>query len=437
MPRRQFVADLQKAQSDIKPAGVLDIKAGDDDGQFEFEFAAPALDGAPQIPVTITAMIPDVSEYPKSHEYMIFCGDDAPPHVGQALQNIRNTERKTVFELIDLISTMLSSLVPDEDGDTPMQDSVFDEDLFEDEDDGDVYDDDDESFSFGGPVATPATAHVPSVSHATPTSGAAGKAFRERLRSDLCATKEAGFKVGHLGHLVDGYAAYVTVSVRIGKLGISEEAMLAWQVEPSDYLILIIQYPNGYKTNEQLQAYDSIRLKPNIGMRVYAGKHYKPTLQEAIAAFTKARRDRTSGDGSPGKQPATESSSIRDTFVSKPLVSLLEENLVPILRFRSTGMDWQGAEAWYNEVQGAAISGNPNAIPDKYYEPEVVRKALPEIARSDQYRQRNTIQYSFPLLAMQFLLRHFVRCTEFCTVCLLYTSPSPRDGLLSRMPSSA
>ena len=24
-----------------------------------------------------------------------------------------------------------------------------------------------------------------------------------------------------------------------------------------------------------------------------------------------------------------------------------------------------------------------------------------------------------------------------CSVCLLYTSPSPRDGLLSRMPSSA
>ena len=25
----------------------------------------------------------------------------------------------------------------------------------------------------------------------------------------------------------------------------------------------------------------------------------------------------------------------------------------------------------------------------------------------------------------------------WCTSCLLYTSPSPRDGLLSRMPSSA
>ena len=27
--------------------------------------------------------------------------------------------------------------------------------------------------------------------------------------------------------------------------------------------------------------------------------------------------------------------------------------------------------------------------------------------------------------------------TPGCTTCLLYTSPSPRDGLLSRMPSSA
>ena len=29
-----------------------------------------------------------------------------------------------------------------------------------------------------------------------------------------------------------------------------------------------------------------------------------------------------------------------------------------------------------------------------------------------------------------------IECTEFIN-CLLYTSPSPRDGLLSRMPSSA
>ena len=31
----------------------------------------------------------------------------------------------------------------------------------------------------------------------------------------------------------------------------------------------------------------------------------------------------------------------------------------------------------------------------------------------------------------------WLRPTKFIQVCLLYTSPSPRDGLLSRMPSSA
>ena len=35
-----------------------------------------------------------------------------------------------------------------------------------------------------------------------------------------------------------------------------------------------------------------------------------------------------------------------------------------------------------------------------------------------------------------FKKHHGLQC-GFCTPCLLYTSPSPRDGLLSRMPSSA
>ena len=31
----------------------------------------------------------------------------------------------------------------------------------------------------------------------------------------------------------------------------------------------------------------------------------------------------------------------------------------------------------------------------------------------------------------------YLRCGAIARFCLLYTSPSPRDGLLSRMPSSA
>lgn len=421
MPRRQFVADLQKAQSSVHPPGVHGIRSGDDDGQFEFEFTTTAPEGAHPIAVNITVMVTDVSDYPSSHEYMLFCGEEAPHHIAKALQEIRTSGRKTVYDMIQVVSASLSAIAPDSDGDHPMSYSMSDEEEQYDEDDDadDIYDDEDESFSFGGPVPTAATAYLrlaPQPTGATKSD----KAFRDRVRSDLRAAKEAGFRVGHLGNLLDGYNSYVTVSIRMSKLGISDDAMQAWKLDPKEYLILIIQYPNGYKTNEQFQEYDSIRLQPNIGMRVFAGKRYKPTIQEAISAFTKARKDRTSMGGNEHElgNETVEESSIHETFISRPLHKLLEENLVPILRFRSTGMDWSGAEAWYAELQqNASTARDPNTVPDKYYEAEEVSKALPNILHGDHYCQRGIVQYSFPTLAMQFTLRHFVRCTEFCLVC--------------------
>ena len=422
MPRRQFIADLQKALGGVRPPGIHNIKAGEDDGHFEFEFASTQ-EGTTHT-THITAMITDVSDYPESHEYMIFCGDNTPAHVAQALQNIRNTRRKTVFELIDVISASLTALAlpsEDSDGDHIMGESQQDlSDESEDDDADDVYGDDDSAFDYGDQVQIrqTVTAHLPT----TPQEDASrksDKSFRDRVRADLSAAKDAGFKVGHLGSLMNGCSSFVTVSIRMSKLGISEEAMQAWKVDPSEYLILLIQYPNGYKTGEQLQAYDSLRLAPNIGMQVFAGKRYKPTLQEAINAFTKARQERTSatdgeqqeGDG------AAEDSSIQNTFISKSLSMLLEGNLIPILRFRSQGMDWTGAEAWYNKMQRACSSDDQNMIPAKYFGPEVVNKSHPEIMRADHYHQKKQSQHSFPLLAMQFALRHFVRCTEFCLIC--------------------
>ena len=42
-----------------------------------------------------------------------------------------------------------------------------------------------------------------------------------------------------------------------------------------------------------------------------------------------------------------------------------------------------------------------------------------------------------PMSADRVKWEHIHRVFELCNSCLLYTSPSPRDGLLSRMPSSA
>ncbi|KAK4627162.1 Ubiquitin-conjugating enzyme E2 Q2 [Fulvia fulva] len=420
MPRRQFVADLDKAKTDVLPVGISDVKAGEDDGQIEFLFTGGP-NGLPFGAVKITALVPELSEYPKSHEYMIFAGDDTPPQISNALENVRGTNRKTVFELLDIISATLTRLSPDKDGDSQMPDSQFEEEQYEDEDDDDVYDSDHEAFEDSIPAHNPA--YATQAPTATTKSGTSTRQFRQRIRSDLRTAKAAGFKVGVLGHLMEAQNSYVTVSIRISKLGVSEEAMQAWQVEPSDYLILIIQYPNGYKTNEELQGYDSLRLVPNLGMRVVAGRRYKPTLQEAIKAFTVVRKDERMSIGGTSLPPPdavdAEESSIRDTFISKPLVNLMQERLVSLLRYRSAGLDWLGAEGFYQEQINTTANGGVNAdiIPDRLYQKEVLYAALPDIVKADHYQSRGTTQYSFPLLAMQFLVRHFVRCTEFCLVC--------------------
>ncbi|TKA21832.1 hypothetical protein B0A54_18082, partial [Friedmanniomyces endolithicus] len=122
MPRRQFVADLQKAQQDTLPLGICELQQGEDDGQFEFEFIGTPTSGIIE-PVKITAIIPDVSDYPTRHEYMVYCSDDAPRTIGAALEDVRGTNRKTVFELLDIVSATLTRSTPDRDGDTQMPDS--------------------------------------------------------------------------------------------------------------------------------------------------------------------------------------------------------------------------------------------------------------------------------------------------------------------------
>ena len=105
MPRRQYIADLQKAQADVLPQGIHDLQQGEDDGQFEFLFATSGVE-----PVKVTALVPDLSEYPKSHEYMIFAGEEAAPYISDALQNVRRTNGKSVYELLDIVSATLIRL---------------------------------------------------------------------------------------------------------------------------------------------------------------------------------------------------------------------------------------------------------------------------------------------------------------------------------------
>ena len=56
---------------------------------------------------------------------------------------------------------------------------------------------------------------------------------------------------------------------------------------------------------------------------------------------------------------------------------------------------------------------------------------------SDLTRERLKATYEYAGVAQEHLAPQGVSSIVDTNTCLLYTSPSPRDGLLSRMPSSA
>ena len=68
--------------------------------------------------------------------------------------------------------------------------------------------------------------------------------------------------------------------------------------------------------------------------------------------------------------------------------------------------------------QDPDIKDSPGTEPAKYYAKDASGKGMAKSTK--QARDR-----------------HFTKGAEKSDDCLLYTSPSPRDGLLSRMPSSA
>ena len=56
----------------------------------------------------------------------------------------------------------------------------------------------------------------------------------------------------------------------------------------------------------------------------------------------------------------------------------------------------------------------------------------------DQIQEHMQKQLVWVLAVVMHLIMDLLTAEEYIfTTCLLYTSPSPRDGLLSRMPSSA
>lgn len=236
------------------------------------------------------------------------------------------------------------------------------------------------------------------------------------LRSDLRAAKAAGFKVGYLGSLTG--LLILSISCRIAKLGLSDEAMQAWGVHPSQYLVLLMRFPHGYVSMSHFLEIEAAKRNSLVQMHVGLCASYKPSMAEAVQAFSHA-----SDDSLPQEPPVWESNDDRcqkllPLFIETPLNTLLNERFLKIVEIRhKVALSWSGAELFFNNVQGMIQNSVPTDS-EIYLVQDGWDAAVPEIVQADGLRAASSPdQMSLPLITMQFLLRHFVKCTQFCLVC--------------------
>ena len=381
----------------------------------------------------------DVGDYPSSHQYFIYTNsENVPPQVTEALSDGDDYTGLKVSQVLSKIAkTLDKATAGSRENPVCLDDDVMDidsppaaessEEEFEADDEGADSDDMlNNEYAFQG-----VQRQVTGASHSAirrDTSATQMQEYKNRIRSDLRTAKKAGFHVGYLGNILDGGPAYLVLSIRISKLGIAEDALQAWQLEAQLYVMLLIHYPYGYKSLEDLTP--SRGRSPDVRMRVGVCQRQKISISEAIEALsqhdTKDRRKSesrvTQADEKEMQNPNVKSMSpttgFSPLFISGPLDELLNERLLALLVYRTAmALPWGGAEEYYNDHQGRNHSGKDD-MDNKYWQEKESKLVshLPSVVTSDHFRDL-TKNLSFPLLAMQYFLRHLVRCTEFCLVC--------------------
>ncbi|CAG7927059.1 unnamed protein product [Penicillium olsonii] len=407
MPRKDFLQDLEHAAAPGRFSCISNIRAGECDGSVSFKFTEPKT----ALTVEFQAIVSDSHNYPKHHSYFVFAtSENCPSEMTSRLESDGSLfAGLTIHELlINLTDTIAHSGVsPNSKSSSSVEDNLSDPDDGESVNStGEPEWDSDEEEDMFGPIQSDSES-------------------QKNLRCDLRLAKQAGFKVGHLGSKEK--SIIVTVSCRIAKLGISNEAMDAWNVKPSEYLVLLIRYVPTYINLQRIMGVCGTIKQNLIQMRVGICDSYKPYVQHAVEAFQSTRDQRKDEDPTdstntlPGLcgNKAMNESSLKPLFIGSSLNSLLEERLLGIIQIRlQHGYSWTGGEIFFNHNQGGTASG-PDATPKEYNQSDDWATSAPKILASDHLAEtgRDISMLSLPLLAMQFALRHFVKCTEFCLVC--------------------
>ncbi|KAJ5930635.1 hypothetical protein N7466_006128 [Penicillium verhagenii] len=426
MPIKSFRSDVHAAAASHDYPRLSKIQPGEFDGSVAFIFQDPELEAK----IEFQAVVSDASDYPKAHSFVVFTSSDnvAAP-VTKALEHAQDSgvfARASVGEVLFLIDRMVYNTLHATKESIEKSDQ---ESEYVHSDSEDIEDFSDGETTFGLYKSVPRLAPL----------------VLARLRQDLRLVKEAGFKVGYVGSQKS--ELILSIARRISKLGISEEAMQTWSVQSSEYLVLLIRYPHGYQNMQKIFEMGD-QADTFVQMRVGLCDSYRPaTFNDALLQFLPFRsprlfpqphttkttssapwplkirpEDEPAGSSNAPEPVSTEPepvNNIRPVFIGAALHKLLNERLFRILSLRKEhGISWTSAELLFQFCQGRAPAPEDASDP-QFHQEDTWLSPPTSLLTSDHYKemQLDLSKTSFPLVVMQFFLRHFVRCTEFCLVC--------------------
>ncbi|EXJ67787.1 uncharacterized protein A1O5_09133 [Cladophialophora psammophila CBS 110553] len=392
MGRKLFLSHLAEASR----LGIDNIRNihSPEDGIVAFNYVYP---DNHLFRVNVEAFANDLAEYPDGNSFVLSTKDNSlDPIVAGTLQKVtENAHGKPLPKLLTEVSELLTTAITKESAqDCTLADQAIADDDFDLAMEGDS---DDECFGLAAldPGST-GRAHAPSLS-------AGSEEKMEKIRADLKALKNSGYRVGVFGNIA--CSGILCVSIRVSKLGLSDEALQAWNIQRKHYFLLLIRYTGA------------IDLSKSMDMHVGLCDHYKPPLPQVLALYQYTKPDNvTSNDNA--DTISKDDPAFQQLFIGNAINQLLEERVFKIISARQLyDLTWLGAEKYINEIQATSSSSIIGDMTPYHCSDDPDASNLPPIVLADHMRQERLAKASLPLIIMQFALRHFVRCTEFCLVC--------------------
>ncbi|EJT71921.1 hypothetical protein GGTG_11174 [Gaeumannomyces tritici R3-111a-1] len=416
MTARKFRADAALAAAEAL-AGRIDnvtsVEKGDD-GEVVMTYVGDGLAS----PLQVRLLATNVDDYPGPCGFLLFTDcDDPPKQILQAMEEVQDHAASatsfTVLQAACLLARTLTrrldeSQMTDVDADLESLDGD-DEDnglSFESDDGDDAQDHEGEDLDHLNALmdGQPATD-----SHRVAILSEPDKAIYARIKRSLRKVRDAGGRVGIIsGMMPNSTTNIVSISTRIRNLRLSEEALGAWGLSNSDYIVLLIQYQGGFPFLEHIM--ERPACMNEMKFRIAKCAKYKPTLSQAINAFD----ERNNWGPQSGDDEAQDAAPPLDRiFLSRSLDLYMSQYFISLLKIRGEaggGMSWDDANSrLLDRIGSTEESGGPP--------PKRSRKSKGTSKDLNDHLADDDNEKSVLLISWQFAMLYLVDCTKYCLRC--------------------